>query len=102
MKTHAEIAAVLRQSIKDRHVPQARLKELAGISQRTLTNVLSGEEDFKVSTLFALADRLGLELVLAPKQAAAAVAAGPATKPVVLSRVAAALERVAKATGNPG
>jgi transcriptional regulator with XRE-family HTH domain len=102
MKTHAEIAAVLRQSIKNRHVPQARLKEQAGISQRTLTNVLSGEEDFKLSTLFALADRLGLELVLAPKEAVRAIAAGAVTKPAVRSHVTAALERVAKVTSNAG
>ncbi len=71
------------------------LKSQAGISQRTLTNVLSGTEDYKVSTLMAVADRLGLELVLVPKAAAVAVEAGKTTAPLVKSRVAAALERVA-------
>lgn len=93
MKTHAEIAQSLRDAAVKRRLPQARLKEQAGISQRTLTKVLSGREDFKVSTLLALADRLGLELVLVPREAARAVGAGTVTEPVVKSRVKLALER---------
>ncbi|MFC4278849.1 helix-turn-helix domain-containing protein [Achromobacter aloeverae] len=94
MNTHADVATVLRDAIKRRGLTQARLKEEAGLSQRTLTKVLSGAEDFKLSTLFALADRLGLALILAPLEAAPAVAAGPVTEPAIRSRVAGALERV--------
>lgn len=94
MKTHAEIAQMLRSSLAHRHVPQSKLREQAGVSQRTLTNVLSGHEDFKVSTLLALADRLGLELLLVPKEAAQAVSAGAVTQPVVKSRVQGALDHV--------
>ncbi len=94
MKTHAEIAQILRDALVHRYIPQSKLREQAGISQRTLTKVLSGHEDFKVSTLLALADRLGLELVLVPKEAAQAVSAGSVTKPVVKSRVQGALDRV--------
>jgi hypothetical protein len=47
-----------------------------------------------VSTLLALADRLGLELLLVPKEAAQAVSAGTVTQPVVTSRVQGALDRV--------
>lgn len=94
MKTHAEIAQMLRSALAQRHMPQSKLREQAGISQRTLTKVLSGHEDFKVSTLLALADRLGLELVLVPKEAAQAVSAGTVTQPVVKSRVQGALDRV--------
>lgn len=64
-----------------------------GVSQRTLTKVLSGQEDFKVSTFFALADRLGLELLLVSKETVQAVAAGQVTVPVVKSLVQGALER---------
>jgi len=46
-----------------------------------------------MSTLFTLADRLGLEMVLVPKGAAQAVSAGAVTQPVVKSRVQKALER---------
>ncbi len=65
MKTHAEIAKILRCTLAHRHVTQTKLRDQAGVSQRTLTKVLSGHEDFKVSTLLTLADRLGLELLLA-------------------------------------
>ena len=73
---------------------QAELRSQAGIAQRTLTNVLSGNEDYKVSTLLALADKLGLELFLVPKGAGLAVDSGPTGKPLVRSRVSAALDRV--------
>lgn len=93
MKSHQEVAKILRNAISHRKVSQAQLREEAGISQRTLTNVLSGDEDFKMSTLFALADRLGLEMLLVPKGAAQAVSAGAVTQPVVKTRVQKALER---------
>jgi lambda repressor-like predicted transcriptional regulator len=92
MKTYPDVAKVLRAAIDHRGVSQARLREEAGISQRTLTNVLSGAEDFKMSTLFSLADRLGLEMVLVPKSAAHAISAGPVSQPVVKTRVQKALE----------
>ncbi|MDB5894872.1 MAG: hypothetical protein JWQ88_2403 [Rhodoferax sp.] len=53
---------------------QAALRVGAGVSARTLTLLLSGNHDFKLSTLLSVADRLGLELVLVPKAAAAALA----------------------------
>ncbi|MFG6416796.1 helix-turn-helix domain-containing protein [Roseateles sp. DC23W] len=94
MKAIGEISAILRASAQRLKIRQSDLKTQAGISQRTLTNVLSGTADFKVSTLLSLADRLGLELALVPKAAATAVEAGPTAAPRIKSRVAAALERV--------
>ena len=92
MRTLADIATRLRAAIRVRGVRQAQLREQAGLSQRTLTNVLSGTTDFKVSTLIAVADRLGLELVLVPKAAVVAVEAGPTTEPKVETIVARALK----------
>lgn len=86
MKTLSAIAAVLRQRLQERGQTQASLREAAGVAQRTLTNVLSGEQDFKVSTLLALADRLGLEVLLVPKGAAPAFDAAP-SKPGVPTRI---------------
>ena len=94
MKTLRDISSTLRSSAVERGMKQAELKDAAGVSQRTLTNVFSGTEDFKVSTLLALADRVGLELILVPKAAAVAVEAGQTAAPRVKSRVAAALERL--------
>ena len=95
MKSVRDIAQTLRTALPAQSLTQAELHTKAGISQRTLTNVLSGKEDFKVSTLLALADRLGLELVLLPKAAANAAEAGVVSAaPAVKSRVAAALDRL--------
>ena len=94
MKSLPELSKLLRAALLRAKLTQAELKARAGISQRTLTNVLSGQEDFKVSTLMALADRLGLELLLVPKGAARAVETSEVTEPVVKSVVSAALDRV--------
>lgn len=94
MKTLRDLSDTLRASARARAMKQAELKVLAGVSQRTLTNVLSGHADYKVSTLLALADRLGLALLLVPKGAAGVVDAGQTSAPRVTSRVAAALQRV--------
>ena len=74
MKSTLEIASLLRARLKSSGMTQAALRVDAGVSARTLTLLLSGNHDFKLSTLLAVADRLGLELVLVPKAAAAALA----------------------------
>lgn len=71
MKSIAEVATTLRRQLKSLHLTQAGLRSAAGLSARTLTLLLSGGHDFKLSTLLAVADRLGLEMVLVPKGAAA-------------------------------
>jgi transcriptional regulator with XRE-family HTH domain len=101
MNTVGEISQALRAHIARRGITQARLRADAGVSQRTLTNVLSGAEDFRLSTLLALADRLGLELLLVPKGAVPALDAGQTSEPLVTSRVAAALQRVRPAPAAP-
>ena len=93
MKTHQAVASLLKQTMKRQKMPQVRLAREAGLSARTLQLILSGEHDFKLSSLFAIVDRLGLEMVLVPKESAAAVQAGQSltTEPVVESKVQAAL-----------
>lgn len=94
MKTLPDIASLLRETISHQKMTQSELKTRAGISQRTLTNILSGKEDFKVSTLMSVADRLGLDLLLLPKGAARAIDSTEVHHPAVKSRVGAALDRV--------
>ena len=79
MKTHQAIASLLKQTMKHQKMPQVRLGREAGLSPRTLQLILSGEHDFKLRSLFAIADRLGLEMVLVPKEAAAAAEGGSET-----------------------
>jgi DNA-binding phage protein len=97
MKSHQALAELLRKTLAEKHMTQARLREEAGLSSRTLQHVLSGKNDFKLSTLFAVADRLGLELVLVPQEAASSIEAGALsqpTPPVVQSRTDVAMERL--------
>ncbi|MBO9687826.1 helix-turn-helix transcriptional regulator [Roseateles chitosanitabidus] len=101
MITLPDIATTLRDASQRNGMTQARLAEAAGISRRTLTHVLSGEEDFRLSTLMALADRLGLELLLVPKGAAAALAAGQEVGPPVRSVVTDALAALHARPGTP-
>ncbi|WP_076997863.1 helix-turn-helix domain-containing protein [Variovorax sp. KK3] len=87
------IAQVLRQRLRAIPMTQERLREAAGISKQTLTHVLGGRTDYRLTTLLAVADKLGFELVLVPKGAAEAVQPGAtASAPAVKSRVQAALD----------
>ncbi|NYT66883.1 helix-turn-helix transcriptional regulator [Alcaligenaceae bacterium] len=93
--TLSRIAAILRQQTKQQDLTQEVLRKSAGISRQTLTNVLSGNSDFKVTTLIAIADRLGLDVILLPKAAARGLADELAPRPpVVKTTVQAALERL--------
>lgn len=93
MRTLTEISQVLAGQAARGSYGKLRLAEDSGVTYRTLQHVLSGTQDYKVSTLMAVADRLGLELVLVPKEAARGMAdAVPA--PEVRSRVQAALDRL--------
>ncbi|MBS0339793.1 MAG: helix-turn-helix transcriptional regulator [Proteobacteria bacterium] len=89
-----ELAAVLRRSAKERGITQEALREASGISRQTLTNVLSGHSDYKVTTLLSIADRLGYEVVLVPKMAARGLEEWETRPPIVKSQVEAALERL--------
>lgn len=101
MKTIRDISGALRTAVQGSYMRQADLKARAGVSQRTLTNVLGGNEDYKVSTLLALADRLGLEVLVVPKGVAPVLEAGATSAPLVKSRVQAALERVRRSGDTP-
>ena len=101
MKSLRDISETLRSATSHRAMTQAALRAQAGIAQRTLTNVLSGNEDYKVSTLLALADKLGLELFLVPKGAGSAVDSGATSEPLVQSHVSAALDRIRSPNQQP-
>lgn len=94
MVTLQGLAQTLRQRLQLSRMSQETLRSAAGVSKQTLTNVLSGKADYRLTTLLSVADKLGLELVLLPKGAAGGVQAEAATTPAVKSRVQAALEQV--------
>lgn len=70
MKSLLELADLLRSQLKAQGMSQRALCARAGLARRTLENMLSGRVDYKVSTLISVLDRLGMELVVVPKDAA--------------------------------
>ncbi len=83
MNSIAHISGEVRKALARSGLRQQDLREAAGVSRQTLANVLKGTEDYRLSTLLALADRLGLELLLLPKEAARGFQAPPPDGPVV-------------------
>lgn len=94
-------ANTFRQALKKRSMTQASLRDAAGISRQTMANVLSGTSDYKLSTLFAVADRLGLDVVLVPKDVSYGLAEPDAmpVAPTAVRESAARFLSVAKERG---
>ncbi len=93
MKTVNDVSEALSKRTSTTQYRKTKLADDAGVNYRTLQHVLTGSQDFKVSTLLAVADRLGLELMLVPKEATSMF---PEQKPppAVPTKVQAALERL--------
>lgn len=95
MATIQKLSGKLREQLSALNATQDALRDRAGLSRRTMTNVFSGKADFKVSTLLAVADELGLDVVLIPKEAVRAIDPNLSpTAPKVLTGVQAALNRL--------
>ncbi|WP_370680312.1 helix-turn-helix domain-containing protein [Comamonas sp. GB3 AK4-5] len=92
MKTIPEVSATLRQTLKRSGRTQQAVRDAAGVSRQTFANVIGGQEDYKLSTLLSIADRLDLELMLVPKGMAQVLQA-PVQSPVE-SLVDSALKRL--------
>jgi transcriptional regulator with XRE-family HTH domain len=59
MKTLQQVATTLRNRVTQLKLTQERLGTEAGVSRQTLTKVLSGRADLKVTTLLALGRQTG-------------------------------------------
>jgi transcriptional regulator with XRE-family HTH domain len=94
MKTLQQVATTLRNRVTQLKLTQERLGTEAGVSRQTLTKVLSGRADLKVTTLLALADRLGLEVMLVPKDLAPGMATDDESRPRIKSIVDVAIEEL--------
>lgn len=77
MNSLKEISAALEKAQSELKLKDAALARDTGVQRLTVVRALSGRENFGVTTLLALADRLGLEVMLVPKDAARALR-GPA------------------------
>ncbi len=92
MKTLKDIADALQQSRTESGTRINTLVERTGLTAVTLRGLLTGTRDSRLTTLMAVADELGLALVLVPKAVAGAIeVSGP--QPEVVSMVELALKR---------
>ncbi|PLC52032.1 hypothetical protein CR155_20255 [Pollutimonas nitritireducens] len=91
--TLSEIALALREQAKRLEITDEALRKKAGISRQALTKVMCGESDVKVVALLAVADRLGVEVVLLPKSIAGAFADELSPMPPLKTKVQAIVER---------
>jgi len=75
MKTLSEIASVLEQSRRSLKLSYEDLARSAGLTPLATRRALQAGTAPRVTTLMALADRLGLELMVVPKAVAHGFAA---------------------------
>jgi transcriptional regulator with XRE-family HTH domain len=71
----AEIAERLQAARNAKGLSQRELSDLAGVPQAQISRIESGTVDLRLSSLFALAHALDLELALVPRKAVPAVRA---------------------------
>lgn len=92
MKTLKDIAETLQQSRTESGTRMTTLIEHTGLTAVTLRGLLTGTRDSRLTTLMAVADELGLALVLVPKAMASAIQVS-GSQPEVPSLVELALKR---------
>ncbi|GAA4030899.1 helix-turn-helix transcriptional regulator [Actimicrobium antarcticum] len=68
MRTLLQLSQALRARLKQHQITQDALRSRVGVSRQTLTNILGGSSDYKVTNLLAICDQLGLDLVLMPRE----------------------------------
>jgi HTH-type transcriptional regulator / antitoxin HipB len=66
-RTTKDLGTVLRQARKARNLTQAELASLAGIWQRTISNIETSASGAKIDTIFDLLAALDLELHIVPR-----------------------------------
>lgn len=74
MKTLSELAAVLENARRAQKLSYKDLAARSGLTPLTVRHVLQGKAAVRVTNLMALADELGLEMVLVPKTVAIGLA----------------------------
>jgi DNA-binding phage protein len=63
----SEIREELVRAIRASDLPPARIASTAGLNRSVLSRLLSGERGLSLASAAALAEALGMELVLRPK-----------------------------------
>jgi transcriptional regulator with XRE-family HTH domain len=87
MHTLADFSKLLTEAHAARKITINDLAERTGLSRKSVSQILAGQTAPKITNAMALANELGLELVLLPKGAAGSIAAAPQAERKVLSDV---------------
>ena len=94
MKTLYDVSIALEAARKNRPVALKKLVETTGLTAVTIRGLLLGTKDSRLSTLLAVANELGLEVLLVPKEVAASISTSPVgVKSDVETLVGASLDR---------
>jgi len=64
MKTISEISNRLREAVQSSGLTHAQICELSGVQRMTLHRMLSGKENFSMTSLLAVAFALKLDLLI--------------------------------------
>lgn len=73
MRTLKEIADVLQRARRDDSITVRELVEKTGLTAVTLRGLFEAKTDPRLTTLMAVADELGLEVMLVPKAISASL-----------------------------
>lgn len=104
MKSQSEVAQTLNAERRRQKLKYVELAQATGLSVLAVRQALQGKTALRITSMMALADRLGLELMLLPKMVASSMSGdnnaavpsgysdGPAVAPVLTS-VELALQR---------
>lgn len=87
MRTLAEFSAALTMAKKSRKLSAKTLALRTGLTDQAVRHILTGQTAPRLTNAIALADELGFELVLLPKDAAQSLSQAPHTHRTVLSDV---------------
>jgi transcriptional regulator with XRE-family HTH domain len=93
MRTLQDIAAVLDSARKQQRIPLYALIAASGLTAVTIRGLLSGKKDARLTTLMEIAERLGYEVMLVPRDVAGSLVSADDAAPAVESLVEAALTR---------
>lgn len=72
----------LRKLVNESQLTKGELAKRSGISRKTLFNILGADQDFRVSSLLALADVLKLNICLVPRETKELKISEPAARPL--------------------
>ncbi len=97
MKTPAELASSLEAARTACRIKRQDIVARTGLNHLSVRGLLDGNKDSRISTLLAVANEVGLEVMLIPKEVSQAMRSADAVRPTstILSVVDAALGKKA-------